>query len=236
MVAAMPWLAFVLAILALPPWTGAGGLPDPCYDPDRPWPVYCEPMEDGRIERAGRAARYQLYAFYEDLAGDQRPPQWVFDLERPYRLSGLRLFDDAGVPLLQIEYNVGTAWIDALEMVESPAGVLLVVRVGHAGSGAILDYRAFRAEGAAWRALRVSPWGEDAPEAKGWADDLATRLPEGHAVWKGILVDFATMTSTTSLWRPEDPNCCPTGGTADLRFAIVGDALRVIDIAVRPAE
>ncbi|MEX2648739.1 MAG: hypothetical protein WD673_06970 [Alphaproteobacteria bacterium] len=180
------------------------------------------------------AGAYQLYSFYEDVSGDQRPPPWVFDFEPPYRLSAIRLYDAARNPILQLEYNVGYAWIDGVDVVESGDARLLVVRIGHAGSGALWNYRAFRAHKGGWTPIVASPWGDDAPDGKGWAEDIAARLPPELAVWKGVLVDFATMTATTSLWRPDDANCCPTGGEAELRFAIVEDALRVVAMTYRP--
>lgn len=208
------------------------GLRDPCFDAERPWPAYCEPMSEARLGRG--SAFYQLYSFYEDISGDQRPPPWVFDLGPPYRLSGLRLYDAGRKPILRLEFNVGDAWIDGVEIIEAAGLGLLVVRVGYAGSGALWDYRVFRADDGGWTPIAASPWGDDAPGGNGWAEDIAARLPPDLAVWKGILVDFAAMTATTSLWRPDDANCCPSGGEAELRFAIVDDALRVIEVMLRP--
>ncbi len=75
----MPRRATALALLIILSSAGARAddlaLPDPCYDPERPWPVYCEPMSEASVARGD--AVYQLYSFYEDLAGDQRPPPWV---------------------------------------------------------------------------------------------------------------------------------------------------------------
>lgn len=227
-------MVVALAIAPLRADAAGGALPDPCYDPDRPWPVYCERLEQGTLGQGDASARYQLYGFYEDLAGDQRPPQWVFDYELPYRASAIRLYDAAGQPLLRLEYDVGLAWIARPEIIDGAAGRLLVVRVGYTGSGANWDYYLFGRAGDRWTAIAASPWRDGA--TPGWGDDIAERLPPDLAVWKGIVIDFATMTATSGLWRPDDANCCPTGGEADLGFAIRDGRLRVVDVVVRPPQ
>ncbi|MBM3585180.1 MAG: hypothetical protein FJX36_12385 [Alphaproteobacteria bacterium] len=224
------------ALLALGAWPALAAdvaLPDPCYDPERPWPVYCERFVEDRVTRGAAAARFQLYAFYEDLAGDERPPAWVFDLEPPYRLSAIRLYDDQGTPLLCREFNVGDAWIEPPTIIEhAPERPLLVVSATHAGTGAIREDHVFRRNGVGWAPIAALPWGENGGD--GWGQDLAARLPPGHAVWKGIAIDYATLSSTTPVWRDTDPNCCPTGGVATIRFAIRNDILVITDVAHDP--
>ena len=62
-----------------------------------------------------------------------------------------------------------------------------------------------------------------------WKAALEERLPPELSVWKGVRYYFDGMEAETSLWREDrDANCCPTGGTAIIRFRIEGDAL-VID-------
>ena len=227
--------AFVLALTLGAGTAAAFEPPDPCYDPERPWPVYCEPIEQGTVGHGEAQASYQLYGFYEDLAGDDRPPQWVFDYGPPYRTSAIRLYDAAGELLLRIEHDVGLAWIERPEIVDTEAGRLLVVRIGYTGTGANWDYRVFRADAGRWTAIAASPWGDAGTGWPGWGADITQRLPPDAGVWKGVAVDFATMTATTALWLADDANCCPTGGEADLRFAILDGRLRVVDVTLRQA-
>jgi hypothetical protein len=112
-------------------------------------------------------------------------------------------------------------------------GPLLVVPERWAGSGAIVDDRLFRFAEGAWRRIKASPFADAAGEP-GWLEGALARLPEDSGLWKGIPIDFAAMTAETPIWRPEDPNCCPSGGTAILSFAIEGDRLVVREVAYRP--
>lgn len=60
----------------------------------------------------------------------------------------------------------------------------------------------------------------------GWRDtDLPTLLPPGLEIWKGVAFFYEGLTARTSLWRPSDGNCCPTGGEATLTFEIRDDRL-----------
>lgn len=224
----------ILAVLLLSaPGAGAADLPDPCYDPDRPWPVHCEPLDEGRVALGDMAVLYQAYSFYEDLAGEDRPPKWIFDLTPAYRISGIRVYDEAGRPLLRVEHNVGEAWIEPPILVDrTPDAPLLVVSAGFAGTGSIREDHVFRRDGRRWTPIAASPWPDG--DAGGWGAGLEARLPPGHGVWKGMIIDYATLTATTPVWRDGDANCCPTGGTAAIRFAIEGDALVITDVVHDP--
>lgn len=59
-----------------------------------------------------------------------------------------------------------------------------------------------------------------------WRDrDLPALLPDGREIWKGVGYSYDMLAAHTSLWRPDDGNCCPSGGEATLLFAIEGDRL-----------
>ena len=57
------------------------------------------------------------------------------------------------------------------------------------------------------------------------ADDLPALLPTGLEIWKGVAFNYDTLTARTALWKPDDGNCCPSGGEATLVFEILGDRL-----------
>jgi hypothetical protein len=65
-----------------------------------------------------------------------------------------------------------------------------------------------------------------------WRDGLNARLPGGLEVWKGVNFNYEIMQATTALWRPNDGNCCPTGGSAVLSFKIEGEALVLDEVRV----
>lgn len=228
------WIAAVAGVLAWAAASAAAPLPDPCYDPDRPWPVYCERLSEAPLRHGDVAVTYQLYAFYEDLAGDQRPPQWVFDIEPPYRQSGIKIYDDAGTRFMSWERNVGVAWAETPRFIERGDGLFLTVPLRFAGSAGLVDDRLFRHDGGTWTAIATAAWPDLLMGGRGWIDDAEARLPAGLAIRDGVVVDFATLTATTLLWRADDAHCCPSGGEAAIRFAIVGDVLTVEAVEVRP--
>lgn len=63
-------------------------------------------------------------------------------------------------------------------------------------------------------------------DTQGWRDlDLPALLPADREIWKGVGYSYDGLSAQTSLWRPDDGNCCPTGGEAILLFAIEGERL-----------
>jgi len=71
-----------------------------------------------------------------------------------------------------------------------------------------------------------------------WQSDIAIKLPEGLAIWKGVTYDFADpwlgLFARTSLWQESDANCCATGGSAEIAFTIVDDVLVAGDVTYTP--
>lgn len=74
-----------------------------------------------------------------------------------------------------------------------------------------------------------------------WREGIATHLPEGLEIWKGVDFDFAdwfydALSARTPLWRVDDANCCPTGGWATIHFDIDAEArLVVTDMTFTPS-
>lgn len=64
-------------------------------------------------------------------------------------------------------------------------------------------------------------------ELESWRDDLASKLPRGFGIWKGVDYDFEGMGAFSKLWRDRDGNCCPSGGEAILDFEIDGRRLKL---------
>lgn len=74
-----------------------------------------------------------------------------------------------------------------------------------------------------------------------WLATAGNHLPAGLEIWKGVDYDiqdwFGGLQAHTWLWRGDDGNCCPTGGEADITFAIEDDALVVTSVVyVAPAK
>jgi len=47
-------------------------------------------------------------------------------------------------------------------------------------------------------------------------------LPSGAGVWKGYGLDMANLRYHMPVWKDGDSNCCPTGGTVDIKFRLAG--------------
>ncbi|WP_421926716.1 hypothetical protein [Neoaquamicrobium sediminum] len=93
----------------------------------------------------------------------------------------------------------------------------------------------------AYNADRLYQWRDpgDAVAREGWRQiDMGTwlktigeKLPAGLEIWKGVQFEFqdpwSGMIARTGLWRSDDGNCCPTGGSAVIAFGIEDDRLVV---------
>jgi hypothetical protein len=83
-------------------------------------------------------------------------------------------------------------------------GTTLLHVVGH--SGGTGDFPAgalFAWHDQAWNRIQIA----------GWMSDLKRRLPAGLGIRAGVYPDWASMTAKSDLWRNDDPNCCPSGGS-----------------------
>jgi hypothetical protein len=69
-----------------------------------------------------------------------------------------------------------------------------------------------------------------------WGLHLRDHLPEGLDIRKGLFFNYwpsGRVTAEAGLWRPDDGECCPQGGTAKLYFDIEGDALVLKDVEIQ---
>jgi hypothetical protein len=87
------------------------------------------------------------------------------------------------------------------------------------GTGVFNTDRLYRLEqdGTTWTSIDMGNWLD------------GVELPENREIWKGVDFDFtnswAGYVARTSLWQPDDGNCCPSGGSAVISLEIVGDAV-----------
>ena len=108
-----------------------------------------------------------------------------------------------------------SAFYGSPDLVQSPSGPLLEIQGHLDGTGNLNAGAVFRVVGAGLKEI----------DSSSWIAAMDKRLPAGLEVWKGVYIDFKTLTAATPLWRPNDGNCCATGGRADLTVKIVGDAV-----------
>ncbi len=62
-------------------------------------------------------------------------------------------------------------------------------------------------------------------DTESWRDNIASKLPKDTEIWKGVDFNFSDffygeLSAQTPLWRPDDGNCCPSGGWAVIHFEI----------------
>jgi len=55
-----------------------------------------------------------------------------------------------------------------------------------------------------------------------WKAVQSIPLPSGFAIRKGYGLDMESLTFHMPVWRERDGNCCPTGGTIDVKFKLDG--------------
>ena len=108
-----------------------------------------------------------------------------------------------------------TAFYGSPDLVRSPSGPLLEIQGHLQGTGDLNAGAVFR----------VASGGLAEIDSTSWIAAMDKRLPAGLEVWKGVYIDFKTLKAATPLWRPNDGNCCGTGGRADLTVKIVGDTV-----------
>ena len=181
---------------------------------------------DCRIEESGSFGRVdeyeQLYATY--------------CLDAP-REEG-RSCDLTAIALFAVEPGTGRArrWLQRFdaeglgnhfgkpELLQLKQGTFLDLPVSVPGTGAFNASALYRRADERWVEVDITSWEKD----------LAARLPKGLEVWKGIWPDYATMSATTGLYKSKDANCCPTGGSAEVRLRLEGDRLVIADLKIGP--
>lgn len=66
--------------------------------------------------------------------------------------------------------------------------------------------------------------------------DVDHRLPRGLIAKLNYSLDLLIMYAATDIARDSDPNCCQSGGTADISLAFKGDTLTIDSLVLlRPA-
>lgn len=124
-------------------------------------------------------------------------------------------FDEEGVVLFYMKPD----------MANHSFGTLLHVPIGEYGTGSFneSEYYLWSEKQKGWKLL----------DSTSWVDDLGKQLPAGLEIWKGVWPDIKTMTATTGLWRRDDANCCPSGGTAAVTLAVKDGRLVIKSLEIR---
>lgn len=185
------------------------------------------------IERQSPAEnlRYEVYRL-----ADEESAGGIFDAP-PYNATGVSVFLNEDVEPAWIGAGyIGESWFETPSLTENAYGRMLVIRQKYSGTASFISDHVFLFDGTSLKALAPTV---DLESGEGVIAELSRRLPDGLAIWKGVAIDYASMTGSSALWRPEDANCCPSGGTVEfsLRLSDDGAALVVQDFHIlTPAE
>ena len=137
-------------------------------------------------------------------------------------LLARRLADGQTWNLFEISIDDAVGGTEPLEYFQNPAGPLLRLPVPVSGTGAFNEDFLFLWRDGAWQEI----------DTQSWLQTL--KLPPGHGIWKGVVVDPRTFTARSSVWRDGDGNCCPSGGEVDVRLALKGRRLEIESQSYRP--
>ncbi len=99
---------------------------------------------------------------------------------------------------------------------------LLHVPCTHAGTQAANDETIYGWTNGSWRELDV----------RSWRREFLARVPRDRHITRGVYPDYSTMTVRSSLWGPNDPDCCASYGTMEADLGWSGDRLVVRGVRI----
>lgn len=140
--------------------------------------------------------------------------------------EGIILFRIDGDLLRPIGWSFEGAGFEAPVMFQDGEHTYVASKGWLAGTGNQNADVLFRLDGQAWTEIEV----------ESWKTALDQALPEGLEVWKGVDYDWPSMMAVSGLWRPDDANCCPTGGEAVMELRVDGTALELVRVTTRPGR
>ncbi len=135
---------------------------------------------------------------------------------------GVVVLRNDGGRLKPVIWNFEGDLPDTPAVVRTPAGPLLIVPSRHGGTGSYNAELVFRPIQGGWRDL----------ERDAWQAAFNKQLPDGLGVWKGVQFEWSDLSLVTGLWKDDDANCCPTGGTAEAKLTVEGDRLALKSMSV----
>ncbi len=146
---------------------------------------------------------------------------------RYYRERGLAIFvrdnadEQAQLLFERANLDVGLFYYEQPRLVNMKAGTMLYLPIVLDGTGHGNASEYYLWQDKQWRMV----------ESHKWLIELGKRIPVGLAINKGIWPDFQTMKAEAPLYRHEDCNSCPSGGTVQLTLDVENNEI-VIKAAV----
>lgn len=119
----------------------------------------------------------------------------------------------------------GRVYDERPAIVQTSAGPALQLSAASDGTGHSNQSEYFLRKDGQWAKI----------ESRDWLVDLQRRVPGGLRVFEGLWPDLTTMEAKAGLYRPADSQCCPSGGTANVKLKLVGRRLAVESVTLEPA-
>ena len=187
----------------------------------------CELMSQGKLH-SGLGNGDVAYRLYRWVPTREDTPS-ILANSAPYYNTAVTLSLTAQPdrpPFWSAHYWQWVAWFETPYLARhAKYGEFLVVPGRYAGTGSLVEDHVFMPTmGRGWHPIRAAPF--DPETGDGSLAGLTAYLPPDHGIWKGIRVDYTTLTGTTDVWRDSDANCCPSGGEIWFRLRIAGPEIR----------
>lgn len=149
---------------------------------------------------------------------------------RYYQERGLAIFvrnnADGRIQLLfeRAGLDLGLLYYERPRFLNMAAGTMLYIPVMQDGTGHGNASEYYLWQDKQWRLV----------ESRKWLTELDKRIPAGLAIRKGIWPDLQTMKAEVPLYRHEDCNACPSGGTAEVTLGMENNGIVIKSMVVSP--
>lgn len=112
------------------------------------------------------------------------------------------------------------AWFVPPQMVSTAFGVILKITTKIAGTGAGQEHKLFHRKHDHWVAV----------DTESFKTEIGKRLPKGYTIRKGFDIDLVTWQLKLPVWKPDDANCCASGGKVKIHLTLNKDRIVVLDL------
>lgn len=165
------------------------------------WADGCRPLRSFRAPGLiGQVGRFRIYEIIDRFEAGEWSKRILVE-DKPGELCELYSFESMD----------GIAYPRRAFLLRHSAQTVLGTRCPISGTGALYEEEY-------WSFTAAGPVPLAANEVVAAA--LKTLLPPGYGVWKGYGLNMERLCYAMPVWKPGDGNCCPTGGSVYLKFAL----------------
>ncbi len=193
----------------------------------------CKISESGEVGTVGdETLSYQLFCLMPNQREAQAPASACGDgsfearhhRQRAMTLIGSSTKSPAPRTIFErIDNELGTRNFSKPKLLNLNGKQILVLPIQVDGTGAGNASEYYVREKRDWALI----------ESKSWENEVQKLIPKGLQIRKGLWPDLETMTAETGLFRMNDANCCPTGGTAQIKLMLRANRFAVLDVKIR---